>query len=221
MQLALTIGRQPGDEVDTSETAILKKPGQDINSLAGLAQQERREIHAAEKGKDQADAAALQSKAGFLPSLGAIGSWQMNDSNTPFGRQHDSWMAGISLRWNIFDGFRTMQGAGQARASLSAAVENLEQTRKDVDYQIREAWLRRIEAEKRLKVAASAVASAEEAVRLLSKRFDNALAMMVELLDAQSALNQARANLVESEAGLTLATGRLYHAAGIFLKEVL
>jgi len=43
---------------------------------------------------------------------------------------------------------------------------------------------------------------------------------MVELLDAQSALNQARANLVESDANLMLATGRLYHAAGIFLKEV-
>jgi len=43
---------------------------------------------------------------------------------------------------------------------------------------------------------------------------------MVELLDAQNALNQARANLVESEANLMLAAGRLYQVAGIFLKEV-
>jgi outer membrane protein TolC len=89
-----------------------------------------------------------------------------------------------------------------------------------VGYEVREAWLRRIEAEKRLAVSRSAVVSAEEATRLLSRRFENGLATMLELLDAQTALNQARANLVESENNLLLATGRVYFSAGIFLKEV-
>jgi len=162
----------------------------------------------------------LQARSGFLPAVGAVGAWQMNDKNSPFGRDHDAWMVGVSLRWNVFDGFRTWYGSGQAQASRSAANELLEQTRKEVSYQVHEAWLRRVEAEKRREVASSAVAAADEATRLLAKRFDNALATMVELLDAQSALNQARANLVESDANLMLATGRLYHAAGIFLKEV-
>jgi outer membrane protein TolC len=43
---------------------------------------------------------------------------------------------------------------------------------------------------------------------------------MVELLDAQTALNQTRADLVDSEANLALARGYVYYSAGIFLKEM-
>lgn len=220
MQLALATGGQPGEEAEASETVILQQPKQELLNLIGIAQQQRHDLHAAQLGKEQADAAVLQTRAGFLPTVGAFGSWQMNDNSTPFSRDHDSWMAGVSLRWNLFDGFRTWHGSGQAQATRTAAYEQLEQIRKEVSYQVHEAWLRRIESEKRLDVAHAALASAEETVRLLAKRFDNALATMVELLDAQSALNQARANQVESEASLLLATGRLYYAAGIFLKEV-
>lgn len=220
MQLALATGGQPGDELDVAEPVQLKRPERELSGLIGTAQQERRDLQASERGKEQADAALLQTRAGFLPTVGAVGAWQMNDKNSAFGRDHDAWMVGVSLRWNLFDGFRTWHGSGQAQAARSAANELLEQTRKEVSYQVYEAWLRRVEAEKRREVASSAVAAADEATRLLAKRFDNALATMVELLDAQSALNQARANLVESDANLMLATGRLYHVAGIFLKEV-
>jgi outer membrane protein len=220
MQLALATGGQPGDELDVAEAVHLKRPERDLSGLIGIAQQERRDLQASERGKEQADAVLLQTRAGFLPTVGAVGAWQMNDKNSAFGRDHDAWMVGVSLRWNIFDGFRTWHGSGQAQASRSAAVEQLEQARKEVSYQVHEAWLRRIEAEKRHEVANAAVLAADEATRLLAKRFDNALATMVELLDAQTALNQARANLVESDANLMLATGRLYHSAGIFLKEV-
>jgi len=56
---------------------------------------------------------------------------------------------------------------------------------------------------------------------LLSRRFENSLATMVELLDAQTALNQARASLVETGADHDLTGGRVYFTAGIFLKEIM
>ena len=65
------------------------------------------------------------------------------------------------------------------------------------------------------------VAQAEEGVRLIGKRFENSISTMVELIDAQSALNRARANLIEGESNYALANGNVYHAAGTFLKEVL
>ncbi len=220
MQLALLTGGKPGDEVDAGETVQLQLPDKPLPWLIGQAQHERRDLQAAERGKEQADAVVLQARSGFLPTVGAFGSWQMNDNTTPFSRDHDAWAAGVSLRWNVFDGFRTWHADSQSRSARAAANEQLERTRKEVSYQVQESWLRRDEAEKRRAVGVAAVAAAEETVRLLGKRFENALATMVELLDAQSALNQARANLVESTANLNLATGRLYHSAGIFLKEV-
>jgi outer membrane protein TolC len=75
--------------------------------------------------------------------------------------------------------------------------------------------------EKRREVARHALLDAEETVRLLSRRFENSLATMAELLDAQSALNQTRASLVESEADHALAGGQVYYTSGIFLKEMI
>ncbi|MGB4599788.1 MAG: TolC family protein [Trichlorobacter sp.] len=220
MQLALVTGGQPGEELDAVEPVQIKMPQQTPEQLTQLAHQLRHDLQASELGKQQADAALLQARAGFLPTIGAFGSWQMNDPTTPLGREHDAWAAGVTLRWNLFDGLRTWHADSQASATRSAAIERVEQARKEISYQVQEAWLRRMEAEKRLEVARTAVLAAEEATRLLSKRFDNALATMFELLDAQSATNQSRANLVESEASLVQATGRIYFVAGTFLKEV-
>ena len=44
-------------------------------------------------------------------------------------------------------------------------------------------------------------------MRLIGKRFENSLATMVELLDAETALNRSRALLVENESNYALATG--------------
>lgn len=220
MRLAVMSGAEPGDELDVSETPALKEPARTLQEFLATAGRERKDLDAAEKGKAVADAELMQARSKFLPTLGAFGSWQMNDRDAPFSRDHDAWTAGVALKWNLFDGFRHWHGAARSQAARAAAHEVLEHTRKEVTLQVHEAWLRRIEAKKRMDVAASSVAAAEEAVRLLSRRFENSLANMVDLLDAQTALNQARANLVESRTGLMMATGALYQAAGIFLKEI-
>jgi outer membrane protein TolC len=91
---------------------------------------------------------------------------------------------------------------------------------KETTYQVQESLLRREEMEKRREVARHSLLDAEETVRLISKRFENSLATMAELLDAQNALNQARASLVESETNHALAGGQVYYTTGIFLKEM-
>ncbi len=220
LQLGLAIGADAGEEFETEAVRFEASNKAELEQLLHDAQQTRLDIKVAEQGKDRADAAVWQARSDFLPTVGAIGSWQMNHNRTPFGKDHDSWMLGVALRWNIFDGLRTVHGSRQASASQAAAGQQLEQTRKEISYQVQEAWLRKQEATKHHQVAQAALEAAEEATRILSRRFDNALATMVELLDARTALNQARANLVESEAASSRATGYLYHVTGTFLKEV-
>jgi outer membrane protein TolC len=145
----------------------------------------------------------------------------MNAENTPFGSDNDAWAAGISLKWQIFDGFRRCREQDRASAGRSAAAETLEHSLKEATYQVQESLLRREEMVKRRDVARHALLDAEETVRLLSRRFENSLATMAELLDAQSALDQTRTSLVESEANYALAGGQVYYTSGIFLKEMI
>lgn len=167
-------------------------------------------------------AAALRlARSEYLPTVGAFAAYQLNAKDAPFTSDNEAWSAGVSLKWNIFDGFRSGIERERALSGQSAAREMLESATMEVRYQLKESYLRRHEVGKRLEVARHSVLDAEETVRLLTKRYENSLATMVELLDAQTALNQARSNLVEAEAGYALAGGRIYYVAGIFVKEML
>lgn len=167
-------------------------------------------------------AAALRLvRSEYLPTVGAFAAYQLNAKDAPFTADNDAWSAGVSLKWQLFDGFRTNSERRRAVSGQSAAREMLESATQDVRYQLRESYVRRHEVGKLLEMTRHSVLDAEETVRLLTKRFENSLATMVELLDAQTALNQARANLVEAEAGYALAGGRIYYMTGTFVKEML
>ncbi|MDD2310573.1 MAG: TolC family protein [Desulfuromonadaceae bacterium] len=185
------------------------------------ALQTRVEVKQSHTALEKSDAALSLARSEYLPTVGAFASYQLNAKDAPFTSDNDAWTAGVSLKWNIFDGFRTNSERRRALSGQAAAREMLESTTKDARYQLRESYIRRDEAGKHREVAVHAVADAEETVRLLTKRYENSLSTLVELLDAQTALNQARANLVETEAGYAVAGGRVHYMTGTFVKEML
>jgi outer membrane protein TolC len=181
----------------------------------------RVEIKRSHVDSEKSDAALRLVRSEYLPAVGAFASYQLNAKDAPFTSDNDGWTAGVSLKWNIFDGLRSNSERERAISGQSAAREMLESTTRDVRFQLKESYLRRDEAGKHLEVAGHAVLDAEETVRLLTKRYENSLATMVELLDAQTALDQARSNLVETGAGYALAGGRVHYMSGTFVKEML
>ena len=203
----------------TGFTGFAEIPALTEQSMKGALEQ-RTEILQARTDLEKSAAALSLARSGYLPTVGAFASYQVNAKDAPFTSDNDSWNAGISLKWNLFDGFRRGSESQQALSRQSAAREMLESTTKEVRYQMKESHLRRAEAGKRREVADHAVLDAEETVRLLAKRYENSLATMVELLDAQTALNQARITLVDAEADYAAAGGRIYYMAGTVVKEM-
>lgn len=221
MRLALATGGNPEETLDIGEPVPAIALGNEADDLLTIALSRRPDLHQMEKTAEKSAAGVKLAGSAFLPTLYAGASYQMNDRDLPFGRDNDAWIAGVNLRWELFDGLRRFDERARARSLESAALESLEQYRKEVVLQVRESLLRRREAEQRLAVARSACREAEEGVRLITKRFANSLATLVEVLDAQTALNRARVSVVENETGYALATARVWYSAGIFLQEVM
>ena len=221
LSLARATGGEPGDSLDTREEARELGMVPDSSVLARLALENRPDLKEAGTVLEKADIGLKAARGACLPTLRATAAYQMNDRDIPFGRDNDAWLVGVNLRWEIFDGMRRGSEIGRARALRNSAAEYAEDSRSEVLLQVSEQSLRREEAAARLEVARHAVRDAEEGVRLIGRRFENSLATMVELLDAQTALNRSRALLIENESDFALATARLYHAAGIFLREVM
>ena len=188
--------------------------------LIRLAQAERSELLMSQNDIEKAEAAGSLARAAYLPSLTAFASYQLDSRSTPFGSDNDAWLAGASLRWEIFDGFRRSGERQRAAAVLSSAREAQVALSRQTALQVDESLMLHEEAFKRLEVVRHSREDAEETVRLISRRFENSLATMSELLDAQTALFQVRAAHSEAEADYALARGAVYHAAGTLLKEI-
>jgi outer membrane protein TolC len=220
MRLALVVGVKNASRVEPAEPFTGFSGSFQTQELTTSAFENRTDLQRARVELEKSDAAVKLARSAYLPSVGAFASYQLNAENSPFSNDNDAWAAGVNLKWQLFDGFRRCRERDRATAGRSATAETLEQSMKETTYQVQESLLRREEMEKRREVAHHSLLDAEETVRLISKRFENSLATMAELLDAQSALNQARASLVESETNHALAGGQVYYTTGIFLKEM-
>jgi outer membrane protein TolC len=221
MRLAMVTGAAPGESLDVSDCLPAGRNDGALADYTARAMTNRQDLKELEALTAKSGEGVGMARNAFLPTVNGSARYQMNDHTTPFGRDNDSWSVGAVLRWELFDGMRRSNELASARARQDAAREYLENYRREVALEVATRYLKRDEAAKRLETARNSVIDSEEALRLVEKRFANSLAQLVELLDAQTALNGARAALIENEGNYALATAGLQYAAGVFLKEVL
>ncbi|HZV82435.1 MAG TPA: TolC family protein, partial [Geobacteraceae bacterium] len=220
MRLAQIVGLDAGELLEIKDE--FRSPGQVQSRLEMVARGlvARPALQDMAKGVEGADIALKAADHAWLPTVYAMAGYQMNDRDIPFGRDNDAWVVGATLRWEMFDGGVRRSGREKAGALVSAAQEHLREQRNEAALQISESYLRREELGKRLEVARHAKLEAEEGVRLIKKRYENSISLLVELLDAQIALNRARTDVATLEADYAAAWARLQYAAGTLLKEI-
>ena len=221
VRLATLVGLPEDTEIEAVDPLISGSGVTTTGEMIRTALGNRPDLKGIIAERDKMDAAASLARRSWLPALNGFATYQMNAQDAPFTSDNDAWVAGVSLKWRMFDGFRRDREHDRAVAGRQAAAEMLEDRSREIEYQVRESILRRDEMSKRLDVSRNSLAEAEETVRLIRSRYENSLSTMVELLDAQTSLNRARADLVENEADYSLSAGRIYYASGIFVKEML
>lgn len=113
---------------------------------------------------------------------------------------NNSYAVGLSMTWNIFDGFGSMARSGQADARQIQASEAVRQAHLKMDYDF-EFWKRRYLYSSMLyKAKVADISKAEESVRLAIKASNAGTRTNSEVLDAELDLFKARAGLVNAKA---------------------
>ena len=114
-----------------------------------------------------AEAMVRAARGGRLPTVNAFDSYQY-DRGWQLRRDADSWMAGVSVDLNVFDGGQTSGKIRQATAELEQVKEMLRKAALGLGLEVEQARLAHEEAVERLAVTARAVAQAEERSPLFS-----------------------------------------------------
>ena len=122
---------------------------------------------------------------------------------------------GLSLQIPLFDGFRTGALVEQAKLDETRGQLALEQLRRSVELQIRQAWLSQQEAVARLDAHHDMLAQAEEGLRLATSRYQQGFGTYLEVLDAQLMLTRAQTERERARRDRAVALTRLEAAVGV------
>jgi outer membrane protein TolC len=124
------------------------------------------------------------------------------------------------LRWEIFDGTRREHEKRKAIAKIAETGEYLDGLKKQLSFNVYDAYLGVDETKKGLELAKSAYQAAEEGRRLVKVRYENSLSTIVDLLDVQTSLDASRANVIEREGAYLTALANLGFQSGSILKDL-
>lgn len=183
------LGMEPGSgEVQLAEDDLV---------LSRLAEPDthdfshRPELSAIEARVRAAEAMIDAARSGARPAVNAFASYQY-DQGWVLDRHGDSWLAGVSVDLNIFDGGQTAGKIRQSRAELAQAREMLQKMELGVSLEVEQARLAHADAVERLEVSAQAVSQAEESAALSRARFEKEALLTSDLIGAESRLMDAR-----------------------------
>ena len=216
-RLALAIG-QEGGELQISAPL---DPALFASATTAPPGTERADLQAFALEVESLSLAAKRSQAAYLPRLDLAASYALHHESSPFGADGEAWRLGAVLNWELLDGFRRDAGIARVNAEKAAAVAELSEARREQAFRRAEVALRIDEARAQKASAAYSVEAAREGQRLLQQRYANGLADLVDLLAAQSALDQARSYFVAADIQLLLSLGQALLEEGRFVATIL
>jgi outer membrane protein len=141
-----------------------------------------------------------------------VGNYEVNTEN--FSDSADNYTIGATINFNLFSGQHDSARVREARAGLRQATARIEDLKAQIRVQTRRAFLQSRSAWQRIQVARAAVIQAEEALRIVGNRYRNGLMTIVDLLNAELALQAARTNHLRAIHDYQAAKARLVLAAG-------
>ena len=161
-----------------------------------------------------AEAMVRAARGGRLPTVNAFASYQY-DRGWQLNRAADSWMAGVAVDLNLFDGGQTSGKVHQAAAELEQVKEMLRKATLGISLEVEQARLAHDEAVERLAITARAVEQADESAALSRARFDKGALLTADLIGVEGRLIGARMHRAVATADERIALAELRRALGL------
>jgi outer membrane protein TolC len=190
-------------------------PEESVVALTEEALANRPDLLEAGNRADAAGRVVRMNKAGYMPEIGLLGSYEMNSEDL-IGTDGTNWSVIVAARLTVFDWKGTRSRINAARERKNQAVLMRDLLVRSIGLEVRRAYHELRAADKRLEQAVRAVDMSRESLRIVTDRYKEGLTTLVELLDAETALTRARTREVAARrdmligaASLDLAVGRL------------
>ncbi|MCB9655280.1 MAG: TolC family protein [Deltaproteobacteria bacterium] len=207
--LKSVMGLEPNVVLDIESIDLGKAP-----DLTDTAQRERPELASSARAIDQAEAGARAAKGAYWPQIGAFASLMFDHGFIEDGHKL-SYLAGVDLRWSVWDGMLTASRVAGAEAGARMAEAQAAQLRIALNLELEQARIKLREAKARVSVTEQAIDLAAESAQLTRARFEEGLAIASQIIDAETELTASQVRNAEAVADFHIALAALVRALGL------
>lgn len=212
--LRMLMSMEPGTPLDVGMRKDLDIPAQTMEELVGLTLSGNPQLEAKRKEANVSEFAVDEAKAAYYPNFNIMLRQDWNDEN--LGLSSSSYTVAGMVSWKITDFGVTNHSVDMANAAAAQQKATVQSESNKARLEVMTAWRKLQIYKQQVQSDTLAVEQAEEAQRLIMKRFNNGVATITEVLASQTQLDKARADLVTAQfetnvekAKLRLATGTM------------
>lgn len=155
----------------------------------------RPEVRLAQLAGQIAETQATTARAAYLPQVSVRAAFEA-DRQRFVTRAGANWFTGVTLRWNLFNGFADRARIEEANSAVNRAHALEKQATEGVKLEVRRAQADLEAAQQRMIVAESTIAQAQESLRITKNRYEAGLTTVTELLRSETALAEAQSRHV-------------------------
>ncbi len=156
-------------------------------------------------------------KAGNLPQLMLTGGYAVSNPNTFNGFEKKFagfWNVGVMLRVPVWNWGDVKYKVRASKASTAMVSLELDDARELIDLQVRQSNFKVNEAYKKLTMAQSNVANADENLRMANLGFKEGTVSFTTVMEAQTAWQLAQTQKIDAEIGVKISQVELQKALG-------
>src|SRR5579864_1390945 len=204
---SLTTALTPSDTGDTS-----------LEQYERQAVEQRPEAREAKLATSLAETQAAAARSSLLPQVGLHAAIEQ-DRQQFAGRSGGNWLASVSLRWNLFNGFGDKARIDEAKHLLRRSQVEGDRAGSAIRLEVRRAWADLHAANQRIEVARAAVEEAQESLRITQNRYAAGLNNVTDLLRNETVVLEAKTRYLAAVSDQRVAAGMLEKAVGTLSQD--
>ncbi|MCB1122877.1 MAG: TolC family protein, partial [Verrucomicrobiae bacterium] len=205
------------DKIPEFEGSLDFEPLQiDLFTALNTAKANRPELQQLDLVAKAREEGVVIEKAGKLPTLDLVGSYQYNKSSfsNRFSDSLDGWTIGLQSSWDIFDGKATDGRIQQAKAQLEQAQLNLGEATLSIEVEVRRALHDLQQAAELANASVKVIEQADESLRLANELYSAGRGTQLDVLQSQVALTESRLNQLQAYHSYKIAEASLARSLG-------
>ncbi|KIC63668.1 TolC family protein [Chryseobacterium taiwanense] len=214
INMDLLLGLPETTEIEVDQNYI--EEGEEVKPVdfyVNTAKENRKDLQALDKQRQAAALGTKAAKAENLPSLAFTGGYVAADI-PKFLTIYNAVNVGVGLSYNLSNIWKENSAYKQSRAremQLSATNELLND---NIKLDVNREYQNTDYSKKRITVFEKSAEQANENYRITKNKYDNGLATMTELLDADAAQIEANVGVINAKADAALAYRKLLQTTG-------